>query len=283
MAGPLGEMFDHGAFFLFLSYPSWLTLPTCRLRRVKYDSKLVVPGSVFHVSHGVVGGHSSLLCAQSGQIMVDHCLPYCNSCQLLPYNLGRIPHRYAPSFLLPIRYSVDIRPAIPRCLLWPCRGHNHDYPHLRFHWHIRTRLLGSASGRFLPFFIPSPAQSSCSVPRHTPPRPSAQRRLHDSRSIRPRLQHHYFIPQRSQIPACRRFAPQRNARICPPSTSTSSPFPLPDICPPPLALPICIGFVLPPSFPALPPLYLRLGSPVRAPSRQNDLESRNQDAFPYVG
>ena len=34
--------------------------------------------------------------------MVDHCLPYCNPCQLLPYNLGRIPHRYAPAFYLRI-------------------------------------------------------------------------------------------------------------------------------------------------------------------------------------
>ena len=233
-------------------------------------------------SYNIAGGHSGLICAQSGQIMVDRRLPYCNPCQLLPYNLGRIPYRYAPPLYLQSLFSY-FRPTIPRHLLWPRRGHNHDYPYLYFHRHIRACLLGPASWRFPPLSIPSSPQSSCSVHRHAPPRPSAQRCFHDYRSLGIRLQHHHIIPQCSQISARPQFTRQRNARTDPPSAPSASSFPLPAMRPPPLALPIRISFALPPSFSALPPLHLRLGPPVRAPSRQNDLEPRNQDAFPHVG
>ena len=96
MAGPLGEMFDHGWLF----YSCHFTLPYLITLSIGCDalnttvSALLFPHRSPLLTTTTARGSSGVECSRTGTFLVDRCLTNSDLGQLLSHNMGRISYRY---------------------------------------------------------------------------------------------------------------------------------------------------------------------------------------------
>ena len=149
MAGPLGEIFDHGGVHSVLDLLSCLFKPDpigCDALNTTVSGDKVYLSLILINQPKTARSTFSIECSRTRTFLVDYCLPNSYFGQLLSHIMGRVLYRYAPckSQILYFSYCSCVRPTVSRILLRAGWRDYHDCHYLHHHW-----LLWFATHSFL--------------------------------------------------------------------------------------------------------------------------------------
>ena len=122
MAGPLGEIFDHGGVHSVLDLLSCLFKPDpigCDALNTTVSGDKVYLSLILINQPKTARSTFSIECSRTRTFLVDYCLPNSYFGQLLSHIMGRVLYRYAPckSQILYFSYCSCVRPTVSRILL----------------------------------------------------------------------------------------------------------------------------------------------------------------------
>ena len=141
MAGPLGEIFDHGGVHSVLDLLSCLFKPDpigCDALNTTVSGDKVYLSLILINQPKTARSTFSIECSRTRTFLLDYCLPNSYLGQLLSHIMGRVLYRYVTRKSQIIYFSYcscnRVRPAVPRILLRASWRDYHDCHYLHHHW-----------------------------------------------------------------------------------------------------------------------------------------------------